>query len=653
MTDDRLNLITIPSKGRPKCTTAEYLEKVGYPGEYRIIVGTNDDTAPEYVERWGDRVVMFDWAEEAARQDMLDPFGIEGSGVITARNFAARAAAEMGYLRFWEMDDDINCFYINDPEARKNRRIEDGQELFDRLNELSEWAHRIGCARIVCQGNSTMFPDSCLTVAWYGCLVMNQPTEGHGFVEFRGRVSEDIINIADIYKSGSFCIRCNWLGYALRPTMTEKGGSTDLYLTDAGSNTRRMSYFTLLAPLVAGADKRLLDSGDIKFKNEFKWLIPKMVSDRFVRTGDSAPRDSRRRVALLGYDTCNLNGIFVGGTERMTDILIRYFKDAGYNVLYVCTNNVGGKKKAYYKSLYGVEVVSGDEAVERDRLGRFNPDLIFISTVFFEKMRPLFEQAVEVARNVPTILYSHGINVCKAKHLPDGIFDLDTVHFTALNESDRRQWLDNGVPEDRVHDVRNTMTVPDGLEPNTDYRYDIVLNARPTTQKGAMNTARLCKELGYRVAFVGGGSSDSCSFYAEIKGLLGDMATFYGHIPQDEVFEVVRSAKFMCFLPNSEEGSSPLAVLEAMALGTPIITWDRFGMSRHVDSEHNIVLSGRESFIDEFRDRYAGSLDRYLDVRSRSELMHRTVETYGLPAYHRQIDELIQDATGWGGNAQE
>ena len=44
----KLNTVYIISKGRPQCRTACTLEKMGYPGQWFIVCGNNDETLPEY-----------------------------------------------------------------------------------------------------------------------------------------------------------------------------------------------------------------------------------------------------------------------------------------------------------------------------------------------------------------------------------------------------------------------------------------------------------------------------------------------------------------------------------------------------------------------------------------------------------------------------
>jgi len=46
----------IISYGRPNNLTANYLEKINYTGEWKIVVDNSDKTIPKYIERWGEAI---------------------------------------------------------------------------------------------------------------------------------------------------------------------------------------------------------------------------------------------------------------------------------------------------------------------------------------------------------------------------------------------------------------------------------------------------------------------------------------------------------------------------------------------------------------------------------------------------------------------
>lgn len=101
------------SKGRPHCLTASTLVKIGFPGEWFIVCGDNDEALLEYVERWGEnRVMVFDWKKHAEGCDLMDCGPLAPSGAAPARNAIGEIAARRGEVRHWQFDDDYEGFTV-------------------------------------------------------------------------------------------------------------------------------------------------------------------------------------------------------------------------------------------------------------------------------------------------------------------------------------------------------------------------------------------------------------------------------------------------------------------------------------------------------------------------------------------------------------
>lgn len=138
-----LDTVFIPSKGRPFCTTAVYLETIGYPESWYIVCGDDDPTVPEYISRWGEHVILFDHDSEWAKTDMMDSYGTSrSSGVAPARNFIHDEAVRMGLRRYWMFDDDYLKIREFSSEVGKAIDIDDGDRLLYRLNQISSFGDR-------------------------------------------------------------------------------------------------------------------------------------------------------------------------------------------------------------------------------------------------------------------------------------------------------------------------------------------------------------------------------------------------------------------------------------------------------------------------------------------------------------------------------
>jgi hypothetical protein len=103
--------VFILSHGRPdRVHTYKTIRKIGYTGDIRILVDDQDKTLPEYIERYGDEVVVFCKQESADETDAGDNFK-EMRSVVYARNANFKIAKNLGYRYFLQLDDDYTSFY--------------------------------------------------------------------------------------------------------------------------------------------------------------------------------------------------------------------------------------------------------------------------------------------------------------------------------------------------------------------------------------------------------------------------------------------------------------------------------------------------------------------------------------------------------------
>ena len=127
--------VFILSHGRPdKVYTYQTLEKDGFNGDCYVLVDNEDDSYPEYVKRYGEKVIQFDKAEIAKRTDTPD-LSDERRTVIYARNACFDIAKRMGYKYFLELDDDYTSFCVRyiDGNSLKAKEIADVNVLFNAM----------------------------------------------------------------------------------------------------------------------------------------------------------------------------------------------------------------------------------------------------------------------------------------------------------------------------------------------------------------------------------------------------------------------------------------------------------------------------------------------------------------------------------------
>lgn len=303
---DSLSTIFILSKGRPWCYTAQYLEDIAYEGDWFIWCGDNDDKLESYFERWGrDRVLVFEHAKWFDGADTLDAYGDSlGSGVFVAKNALKAVAESFGIDRYWELDDDIDCFCdIDDDELGKLLPIDDGRRLARIMREVAEYARDIGMPAFginYCNSRTKNLRDvfqSKKKVGYGSYQVSNISV--HGSPAWRGRLHEDHAFNSDCIRVGKPLFATNCFAaraamesdYYLRETkrggQVSEGGLRDVYDAMggiAGNEIRR--FCTALMTLPTSAGQLVFSADDVTFKTYYAKVRPKIIDDRYRCVGN-------------------------------------------------------------------------------------------------------------------------------------------------------------------------------------------------------------------------------------------------------------------------------------------------------------------------------------------------------------------------------
>ena len=190
------------SKGRPDCFSARTLLDMGYPGDVIIVCGNDDETIPEYVNNFGnDMVVVFDKREWWQKSDMMDAYGMTGaSGIAPVRNYIVQLARDMGYDRCWQFDDDMVEFRINHKDEGDSETITDGKTLFEKMDEVEQFARKSGIPTVGFTASRRSWLDPC-TVGRNVGSIHNTSTERP--MPYRARIYEDAVLTLDQLRRGS------------------------------------------------------------------------------------------------------------------------------------------------------------------------------------------------------------------------------------------------------------------------------------------------------------------------------------------------------------------------------------------------------------------------------------------------------------------
>ena len=102
--------IFILTHQRPdRVATYGTLKRHGYTGRIYLVVDDLDPSLPEYRERFGDEVIVFNKREAAANTDSGNNFN-DLRSVVYARNATFGIAKDLGLTCFMQLDDDYTAF---------------------------------------------------------------------------------------------------------------------------------------------------------------------------------------------------------------------------------------------------------------------------------------------------------------------------------------------------------------------------------------------------------------------------------------------------------------------------------------------------------------------------------------------------------------
>ena len=131
-----------------------------------------------------------------------------------------------------------------------------------------------------------------------------------------------------------------------------------------------------------------------------------------------------------------------------------------------------------------------------------------------------------------------------------------------------------GRPE-RIACIRNAVHMPAPADAAGDKAYDLITVARLVPWKGLPELVELAARRGWRLLIVGDGPLRSALAERIARLGAGDCAIMTGHVDRGAVPDLLRRARV--FVLNSTYEGLPHVVLEAMAVGTPVVATDAGG----------------------------------------------------------------------------
>ena len=186
--------------------------------------------------------------------------------------------------------------------------------------------------------------------------------------------------------------------------------------------------------------------------------------------------------------------------------------------------------------------------------------------------------------------------------------------------------LDKFSPEKPQKISRKEM----GLSPND---FLLLFSGRINKEKGILELIQaMCQLEGYpniKLLVIGssfyGNTTKEDDFIRSLKGhaaKIQDRILFTGFIPYDKMPEYLKISD-LAIIPSNWDDPFPTTVLEAQAMGLPIITTRRGGIPEEVTEENAILLNTDEHFVDNLA---SAILDLYEHPEKRKKMAEASLE---------------------------
>ena len=263
--------------------TIDSLKNSNYSGKYFIVLGDDDPTISEYIEKYGgENILIFDKEYQASMVDTCDNFN-RRKVILYARNYCFDIAKSLGYKYFLQLDDDYTGFEYRYEEDGKFKilKVEEFDKLVDIMIDFLEETN----AYTVAYGQGGDFiggKDSSLAKAKIKRKAMNSffcSTERP--FKFFGSINEDVNTYCKLGSQGKLFMTIRDVSLKQKNTQSTKGGMTDEYL-DNGTYIK--SFYSIITnPSCVKVFGMETTNSRIHHRVNWNTAVPKVLSDRYKK----------------------------------------------------------------------------------------------------------------------------------------------------------------------------------------------------------------------------------------------------------------------------------------------------------------------------------------------------------------------------------
>jgi len=284
-----LPLMMILTHGRPdRVHTYDSLRRQGYTGRICILIDNEDKMRAEYERKFGDQVYVFDKVAESKNTDAGDNFP-HRKAIVYARNASFKAAEDLGYRYFVQLDDDYTKYIYRFGPNFEFKNTGQGLQIASMDNvvaALSDFYKLSGAASMsVSQDGDFIGGEGNMHIkdGW----ILKRKCMNFWFcdtqkpISFMGHMNEDCTAYVLNGLRGKLFFHVALVSLTQKPTQQTAGGMTEVYLE---SGTYVKTFYTVMAaPSCTKINTVCPFSGRIHHSIKWNNACPKIIDEKWRR----------------------------------------------------------------------------------------------------------------------------------------------------------------------------------------------------------------------------------------------------------------------------------------------------------------------------------------------------------------------------------
>ena len=280
--------VFILTHGRPNSVkTIKTLKKCGYTGKVFIVIDDEDDTAAEYIIKYGDKVKVFSKEKISKTFDEADNFKDRRS-IVYARNACFDIAKDIGIKYFMQLDDDYTRF---EQRFDENLKYIPSTPLVTTLDSylasLLQFFKKTNILSIaIAQGGDFIGGSE----SGFAKQVMLKRKCMNTFIcstdrrfNFIGRINEDVNTYTNLASQGGVFFTLNQFSVKQAQTQKTKGGMTDIYLENGTYVKSFYSIIFMPSAVKIGLMGNKKDSKRLHHKIKWNNCVPKIIAQKYKK----------------------------------------------------------------------------------------------------------------------------------------------------------------------------------------------------------------------------------------------------------------------------------------------------------------------------------------------------------------------------------